>query len=81
MKHSVDIFAVATFVSAGGLAGLAEAIGAFFPPKGPTIANSVAIGLCSLAGLIRVIYNQTNAPATSIVAGAPVVLPSKGPAS
>ncbi len=76
MRHPVDLFAVATFVAAGGLAGLAEAIGALFPPKGPTIANSVAIALVSLAGLVRVAYNQTGAPATSIVAGAPIVPPT-----
>jgi hypothetical protein len=73
VKHSVDILAVLGFIAAGGLAAFAQPLSALFPTHDSTIVNSVAIVTAAAAGALRVYYNQTDAPATSIAAGAPIV--------
>ena len=58
MKHIADIGAIATYAAGGGLAGLSVCLDHFFPGHAPDI-NSVAIGIVSVAGMVRVILNPT----------------------
>jgi len=58
VKHIADIGAVATYAAGGGLAGLSVCLDHFFPGHAPDI-NSVAIGIVSVAGMVRVILNPT----------------------
>jgi hypothetical protein len=75
LKHPIDIIAVCVFVAAGGLAAFTVPLGALFPRYGPTIINAIAL-ITAVAGcIVRVYGNPIGAPATSIVAGAPVVAP------
>lgn len=58
MKATVDIGAIAGFVTTGGLAGVAIGLGQLYPAHTSTI-NSVALIVVALAGLVRTIANPT----------------------
>lgn len=67
-----DVVALASYVAAGGLAGVIGALDVFYPIHAPEF-NALGLLLVSVAGAVRVFFNRNGAPATSIVTSAPVV--------
>jgi hypothetical protein len=70
-----DWYAVGSYAAGGGLSGGIMAFGAFF--ERPVSPGHILTGLSGMAisvgGLVRVIANRNGAPATAIVADAPIV--------
>jgi hypothetical protein len=72
----IDIAAGLAYIAGPSTLGLVSAFGEAWPTYGK-IAAFVGGSLVLSAGLIlRMFFNQTNAPATSVVAGAPIVTPT-----
>jgi hypothetical protein len=71
----IDFTAALSYVAGGGFAAAAVATSSAFPAYSSKILaySSIAIALAGL--LLRLFFNKTAAPATSIVADAPVVTP------
>lgn len=73
LSHPVDISAVLGYIAAGGLAAFAVPLGTLFPEHGTQIVQSIALATAAASAIIRIFYNQTDAPATSVAQGAPII--------
>ena len=71
----IDIGAALSYVAGGGFAAAAVTTSTAFPAYSSRILaySSIAIALAGL--LVRLFFNKTGAPATSVVADAPIVTP------
>ena len=68
-----DIYFYATLISSGGLVSIVQALGSAMPTHAQAIANIAAV-LVAISGLVaKAVANKAGAPATSIIADAPVV--------
>ena len=75
MKVS-DIVTICAAVAALGSAVSAPLLEAVFPGHGTYIAGVLALAGIVASVVIRVLTNKTGAPATAVVANAPVVPPN-----
>jgi hypothetical protein len=76
---AVDITAALSYVAGGGLAAAAVASSAAFPQYSAKILAYSSIGVALAGLLLRLFFNKTGAPATSVVADAPIVTPANKP--
>ena len=78
MNQTPDWVIFSTIIVGGGLTQLQTALGTLLPKQAGIIAAAVGL-VVALAGFALLYYKAKNAPATAVVANAPIVTPSGAP--